>query len=1053
MFSPAELRQIAASAATTYERMEGPFEGQYSDAGITGITEWCRYSAHGDPKLFAKQLRALGQTVELAKSLLGRVVYNQAATIPDWVGEFIWVVEHLVHKPHPMLRQERAIAFSPLFNSLVDAADQRVSNKTPGYVSVSSAAQRAFRLFLYRDLASLCGTSLLTLKEAFQASERMYFSLGGSGTGVATDSYGRFLEWMREGGFQQYFIDYPVLARLVTGAVRNWIENVSEFTRRLEEDREDLRSLCGWTVKSLLVVSVDGGLSDQHVGGKSVWRIHFEDGSSVLYKPKNIGTEAHWSSLLDYLADAGSPPSARPVKIINREGYGWSEYVDHVECRSVDEVSEFFRRAGATLCLLRILGATDIHFENVIAAGQDPTVVDLETLFQPTLIDPDERDDTRRSYAFARDRLRRSVLASGFLPTFLFGAADEPIPIGALSIMGRSRRTVWAWQAPNTDSMRLILTRLDNEPQRSLPLFQRKTVGPNGFVEEICDGFSAMYGFLLDRRAQLLDANGPLARFRNAVIRVVLRPTEVYSRLLRRGNNHVHYKTGVSWSAGLDMRSNLHDSYPSDLAQLVQRAEVEALAARDVPYFATATNSLDLVFSSGRRVERFFVESGFERVTSTIIKMCPEREQEEIRMIRATIPSADTMEGSDWSGHCRPIALKSDQFLAEAVRIAEFLKAIAITTGTGATWIGVTPLPRSHASRFDVVGYDLYSGTVGIALFLAAVGKAANREDLCAFARTALMPLRSDLKDIHGRRRLAAEIGLGGAAGVSSILYCLVILAETLGDESLLDAAASTERLVWETPVDHVSKLDVVSGTAGCLLSMLRFFAVTQHAETLQKSKSLGDELVQRQDADTGAWRTFAPRPLCGFSHGAAGICLALVKLHHFTGDGKYLSAARTGWAYERRCFSAEAINWPDYRGEDETIDANGWCHGACGIGLARLAGLKYYADESALEELAIAIRSVRHAKPTKDHLCCGSFGLIELLASASNLIRDESLLEVAHSHAAILCREAVSRGSYRWPCGRDYDNPGFFTGLAGVGYTLLRLRPLHGLPCVITWS
>lgn len=145
MFTPAELRQLAASAATTYERMEGPFEGQYSDRESAGITEWCRYSAHGDSELFAKQLRALGHTVESAQSLLDDVVYDDAARVPDWVGEFIWVAEHLVHRPHAKLLQEGAIAFSPLFS---DEWGQSVNlvNRQDVFAPKSTRRQLALRL-------------------------------------------------------------------------------------------------------------------------------------------------------------------------------------------------------------------------------------------------------------------------------------------------------------------------------------------------------------------------------------------------------------------------------------------------------------------------------------------------------------------------------------------------------------------------------------------------------------------------------------------------------------------------------------------------------------------------------------------------------------------------------------------------------------------------------------------------------------------------------------------------------------------------------------------
>lgn len=52
-------------------------------------------------------------------------------------------------------------------------------------------------------------------------------------------------------------------------------------------------------------------------------------------------------------------------------------------------------------------------------------------------------------------------------------------------------------------------------------------------------------------------------------------------------------------------------------------------------------------------------------------------------------------------------------------------------------------------------------------------------------------------------------------------------------------------------------------------------------------------------------------RPLAGFSHGAAGIALALLRLHASRPEPAFLQAARDGVAFERAVFSPEERNWP----------------------------------------------------------------------------------------------------------------------------------------------
>ena len=49
-----------------------------------------------------------------------------------------------------------------------------------------------------------------------------------------------------------------------------------------------------------------------------------------------------------------------------------------------DGCKRFFRRAGAWLALFHCFAASDMHQENMIAAGDHPVPIDLETILQAT---------------------------------------------------------------------------------------------------------------------------------------------------------------------------------------------------------------------------------------------------------------------------------------------------------------------------------------------------------------------------------------------------------------------------------------------------------------------------------------------------------------------------------------------------------------------------------------------------------------------------------------------------------------------------------------------
>nr|UAL14794.1 DUF4135 domain-containing protein [Bacillus paralicheniformis] len=65
--------------------------------------------------------------------------------------------------------------------------------------------------------------------------------------------------------------------------------------------------------------------------------------------------------------------------------YGWQEFVPYEKCTHEDEVSRFYYRQGAYTALFYILGSSDFHAENIIAHGEYPVPIDLETLFSRNL--------------------------------------------------------------------------------------------------------------------------------------------------------------------------------------------------------------------------------------------------------------------------------------------------------------------------------------------------------------------------------------------------------------------------------------------------------------------------------------------------------------------------------------------------------------------------------------------------------------------------------------------------------------------------------------------
>jgi type 2 lantibiotic biosynthesis protein LanM len=412
-----------------------------------------------------------------------------------------------------------------------------------------------------------------------------------------------------------------------------------------------------------------------------------------------------------------------------------------------------------------------------------------------------------------------------------------------------------------------------------------------------------------------------------------------------------------------------------------------------------------------------------------------------------------------------------DGFIAEAQSVAEELHARTLRDGEGgANWIGLHPIPSADRYNIRTLGNSLYAGVAGPALYFAALHRLTSDAKAKELALSATRTLRTRLfprgaAEQNARGLILGE-GIGGGLGLGGTLYALSTLSSLLRDSTLIEDGLKLSRYITAELIGNDVSLDVMRGSAGALLGLLSLWRITGDEDILQRSILCGNHLVRKQErtGEYAAWSNGHPRPLCGFSHGAAGISYALMRLYQACPAAGYLEAAMQGFAFERAAYSAEHKNWPDFRQWAEgrpPVFLSGWCHGAPGIGLARLGSLAVLNDERLRQDAEAALDSVTScdAYPI-DSVCCGEFGMTEVLLAATRLGSDR-WRQAARERASKVVRAAVQRrsgtaqhGYLLGGCTKDGRfSIGFFQGLAGVGYSLLRLAAPDQLPCVVLWE
>jgi len=383
--------------------------------------------------------------------------------------------------------------------------------------------------------------------------------------------YGAFAARMLGGELARFLLRHPALERLIDALVDRWVETSAELLTRLEADRSEIERVFGASAPLGPVATLEPGLSDRH-GGRAVTGVAFASGLRVVYKPRDLGPEAAFFDLARWVDERAPGPALRYPGILPRRGYGWMEHIPRRPLADGRAPDLYYRAAGKLLCLLHFLGAADCHAGNVIASGEHPVAIDLETILQPT--------PTAAGH---------ELLHVGILPFWKRGLDGKSYDVGALTgSTGREQGfRVWRGRAINTDAMELEVGYETIPTGSNVLLRDGAPVRAGDHVEDIVAGFVDAWRCLTARRDELVTLDGPLAPFADLRVRVLARPTLVYARAIHESLEPDLLRDPDAREAAIGQR--LREGVSTPPAGLsreeLERAEREALVRMDVPLF------------------------------------------------------------------------------------------------------------------------------------------------------------------------------------------------------------------------------------------------------------------------------------------------------------------------------------------------------------------------------------------------------------------------------------------------------------------------------------
>lgn len=601
----------------------------------------------------------------------------------------------------------------------------------------------------------------------------------------------------------------PGLAHAMGVTWSQWQTATTEMLSRLGEDWESLRHHFPLP-PSLRLDALRGDAGDLHHGGRAVAVLRLAD-CQLVYKPKDLRIAQFFVELQGLVGASGTLLPGQPRTHLHRGGYGWENWVEARECRTGQEVRRFYRRLGATLRLIELLQGRDFWLDNLIASGEHPVFIDLETQLQSRPAHSLSR--LQPAAAAALGLLDESAVFTGVVaaPTAL-GIGHQAEEFGALAPWRKGRlpyrpglRALDAngW-ADRTDPDGFVVF----DPPPYAPMLRGKAVGVDRNVEDLLRGHRECGNWLAAHRAEVrrfLERRPDLHRM---PVRHIRQDTWTYARIIQNGVCPAALTDGVTRDVAIwrDIVAVNGDA-PKDGP--IMRNELSSLRDLNVPYFLAHPGDHALLCEDGSRIEGYLAGSALERLKARVEAPTVSEEERAALVLSSLGASGRRHRIRRYPHDPAPGTLSAADALDHALAIGHAVLGSAVAVDGQLAWIGLGYWPEHDLEAVQVLGDDLLSGTGGLAVMFAELFRATQERRFREAALTLL-----------GERPAQPSRPGGAFVGTGAQIYTRHRCGRVLDVQELITCAeelaggVDLSKAAWDHP------LDIATGPAGLMLAI-----------------------------------------------------------------------------------------------------------------------------------------------------------------------------------------------------------------------------------------
>ena len=315
-----------------------------------------------------------------------------------------------------------------------------------------------------------------------------------------------------------FYYEYPVLARRLSVKIDFLTRSIIEMLRNIDERYSEIG--IAYHINTSKITHVKCGSGDTHREGKTVCIITLGD-KKVVYKPYKDELSKKYADLITEYNKYTGNIKIQYLKNLYFETFTIYEYIDNVECSDIYQIHCFYNRIGQLLFILHMLGANDMHCENIIANTEYPMIVDFETIIGNYNYN---KQESNAFDAFVKE-FSDSVVNIGFLPITIKG-----LQLGGLNNQGGTQ-SIEHEAIEKIDDQNILFRKKKFvlSSNKNVPILNGEMQDYSNYVSDIICGFEHSYYVFKTEKEKLHSA---LECFENTDARVVLQATQNYADIM-----------------------------------------------------------------------------------------------------------------------------------------------------------------------------------------------------------------------------------------------------------------------------------------------------------------------------------------------------------------------------------------------------------------------------------------------------------------------------------------------------------------------------------------